>query len=89
MSASTSKSVPKEIEGERSRERRHFPKFDDLPDDGVVRQPQVLDVCGFGASTLWRSIRRGEFPRPLRLTQRAVGWRIRDIRAWLESRHAS
>jgi prophage regulatory protein len=29
---------------------------------------------------------RGDFPRPVRLGIRAVGWRESDVRDWLESR---
>ena len=71
----------------RPRQRRQLPPFQSLPDEAFIRQPQVLDVGGFGASTLWRQVSAGTFPKPVRLTQRAVGWRVGDVRAWLESRH--
>jgi len=34
-------------------------------------------------------IGRGEFPAPVKLGARAVGWRRSDIEAWLESRPAA
>lgn len=34
-------------------------------------------------------IQRGEFPKQVKLGARAVGWRRRDIEAWLDSRPAA
>jgi len=37
-------------------------------------------------STIYRMLRKGELPRPLRLSRRRVGWREADIRRWLARR---
>ena len=53
---------------------------------GVVRLPEVLAQVAIGKSTIYSLISRNEFPKPVQLCRRAVGWRQRDIDAWLESR---
>jgi prophage regulatory protein len=37
-------------------------------------------------STLYEWIKRGDFPRPLKLGARIVAWRESDVNEWLESR---
>lgn len=54
--------------------------------DALWRQPEVLAVVPLGASTMWRMIAAGEFPKPIRLTPRTVAWRASDVRAWIEAR---
>lgn len=68
--------------------------FDQLPDDAFIRQrdlapPSLKDGPGilpFTAQTLFRRVRAGTFPAPIRLTGgRATAWRVRDVREWLRA----
>ena len=52
----------------------------------IYRLPEVIAICGLSRSTIYEMIGRGEFPAPVRLGARAVGWRRSDIEAWLASR---
>ena len=40
-------------------------------------------------TSLWRMVKAGDFPAPIRLSARAVGWRVGDVQRWLESRPAA
>lgn len=53
---------------------------------GVLRLPAVVGLVALGRSTIYSLIKRNAFPRPVKLSRRAVGWRQRDIDDWLESR---
>jgi prophage regulatory protein len=55
----------------------------------VLRRPSVQDMTGLGRSTLYEMMARGDFPKPVRIGARAVGWRESDIVAWLDSRKPS
>ena len=55
----------------------------------IYRLPEVVAICGIWRSTVYEMIQRGEFPGPVKLGARAVGWRRSDIEAWLESRPAA
>lgn len=37
-------------------------------------------------TTIYRLLRQGDFPAPIRLSERKTFWHRRDIEAWLESR---
>ena len=52
----------------------------------IFRRPDVERITGLSRSTLYAMIAEGDFPKPVRLGKRAVGWREADISAWLESR---
>lgn len=43
-------------------------------------------VGGIGKSTLWRWIRDGHFPKPVRLGANCVAWRSVDVEEWINTR---
>lgn len=54
---------------------------------GYIRQSQLIpDIVPFSSATLWRKVKAGSFPSPVKLSQRITAWRVEDIRAWLLSR---
>lgn len=52
----------------------------------ILRRKQVEERTGLSRSSIYAMKARGEFPQPVKLTAKAVGWRLRDIEDWLESR---
>jgi prophage regulatory protein len=75
-------------DAERRKQRQPLtppPPLDAMPPDAFLRLPGVMMTVGLGRSTLYDRIKLGRFPAPEKLTAHASGWRVRDIRAWLES----
>jgi len=60
-------------------------RFPYLPDDARVKQPVVEGLFAISSATLWRRVRSGELPRPLRCgaNTRSIAWRVGDLRAVL------
>ena len=56
--------------------------------DKMLRRPIVEDMTGLGRSTIYDLMAKGQFPRPVKLTGRAVAWPESEVAAWLESRKA-
>ena len=55
----------------------------------ILRIPEVVEITGLSRTTIWRRVRSGDFPAPVRLgslATRSVGWRESEIRKWIESR---
>lgn len=52
----------------------------------LIRRPAVELATGLPRSTIYFLMARGEFPKPVKLSKRAVAWREKDICEWLESR---
>jgi predicted DNA-binding transcriptional regulator AlpA len=58
--------------------------FEHLPDSGLIRQRQLIGaVLPFSAATLWRKVRQGAFPSPIRVSSQVTAWRVGDVRIWL------
>ncbi|MAY34382.1 MAG: AlpA family phage regulatory protein [Donghicola eburneus] len=51
-----------------------------------LRRPAVSEMTGLGRSTIYDLMARDEFPRPIKLTAKAVAWPESAIAAWLKSR---
>lgn len=49
----------------------------------ALREPAVCAACGFSKSQLWRLIKQGKFPRPVKISERCNGWDSRQVDAWL------
>ncbi len=55
----------------------------------LMRLPKVIQMTGLARSTIYKLISDERFPPPLKLTQRAVAWRLMDIEQWIASRVAT
>lgn len=55
----------------------------------ILRLPRVIARTGLSRSTIYLRITQGNFPAPIDLGGRAVGWVEADIQEWLEQRIAS
>jgi len=49
------------------------------------RKPKVLAVTGMQATWLYEEVRKSRFPRPVKIGERAVGWRRSEVEAWLNA----
>lgn len=72
--------------------------FDHLPDSALLREadlvrspkrPHATPPLPFSAPTLWRMVKAGTFPKPIKLTQRVTAWKVGDVRAWLVAQAAA
>jgi predicted DNA-binding transcriptional regulator AlpA len=52
----------------------------------VLRASDAAHFCGVSLSHFRRLHSRGKLPRPIKLGERRLGWRLGDLVAWLESR---
>ena len=54
--------------------------------DKIHRMTSTIAITGLCRSTIYDSIRKGTFPQPVRLGQRAIGWRESELMTWVDSR---
>lgn len=55
------------------------------PDDRVLRLPEVENICGIKKSTIRRHELAGTFPARIRIGSRSVGWKLSEIKQWLDN----
>ena len=51
----------------------------------LIRLPEVLKRTGFGNSWIYRLIKDGKFPAPVKIGTRAVAFVESEIDAWIQS----
>jgi len=52
----------------------------------LLRKPEVLALIGACNTTLYKWVKDGTFPAPVRLSSHFVAWREDEITAWIASR---
>ncbi|MBP9941217.1 MAG: AlpA family phage regulatory protein [Comamonas sp.] len=71
--------------------------FDHLPDSALLREadlvrspkrPHAMAPLPFSAPTLWRKVKAGSFPAPIKLSERVTAWKVGEVRTWIEAQAA-
>lgn len=52
----------------------------------LLRLPEVERLSGLKRSAIYAAIKRGQFPKPRKLTAVASAWLEPEVRQWIESR---
>ena len=52
----------------------------------LLRRQEVEDYCQIGRSTIYRLMRLGQFPSPIRIGPRAVRWRASELQEFVSKR---
>jgi predicted DNA-binding transcriptional regulator AlpA len=59
--------------------------FGNLPDHSFVKTAVLQGLLGCSRATIWRRCESGALPKPLRQGGHILGWRVGDIRAFIDS----
>jgi prophage regulatory protein len=57
-----------------------------LPQPRLLRIAAVVERTGLARASVWKQVKLGDFPAPIRITGRAVAWLDTDIDAWIAGR---
>jgi prophage regulatory protein len=52
----------------------------------IIRLPEVERRTGYRRSAIYRKIREGKMPAPIKLGDRASGWLESEIDEWIQAR---
>ena len=55
------------------------------PDERLLNKWQLEERTGLDITTIYRKMKAGTFPQPVRVGKRRVAWRESDIAAWQSS----
>jgi len=56
------------------------------PSPSILRRRDVQARTGLSRSSIYLRLSSGEFPKPVRLGPRAVGWLAHEIDEWIRAR---
>lgn len=54
----------------------------------ILRRSQLEEKLGLTRSTIYKLMQDNEFPRPIKIGRRAVGWPEKEVNAWLDAKFA-
>jgi prophage regulatory protein len=57
-------------------------------EERFLRLSDVEALVGFKSSKIYQLIQDGDFPAPLRLSERTVRWRLTAVRTWMNEQIA-
>ena len=53
--------------------------------DALLRIKTVEHATGLSGATIYRKLRAGDFPKPVRMGARCTRWKAADVRAWIQA----
>lgn len=51
-----------------------------------VREAECKFITGLSRTRRWELEKEGKFPKRIKLSERAVAWRLSDLMSWMEER---
>jgi predicted DNA-binding transcriptional regulator AlpA len=55
----------------------------------MLRISALAPRLGVSKNTIWRLVRQGKFPKPIKLSDGVTVWKAEDVLAWLDSKEAA
>jgi prophage regulatory protein len=58
-----------------------------VPTDKILKIPQIISITGLSRASVYRLAAdpKSNFPKPVKLSVRASGWRLSAITQWLDN----
>ncbi len=50
----------------------------------IIKLSEVKGVAPLSTASIYRLIKKGEFPKQIKLSERSSGWVLEEVEQWLE-----
>lgn len=60
--------------------------FDNLSSHSFIRIPSMCILYSLSRATIWRAVKNGTIPKPVKLTERVTAWNVGIVRAHLAAK---
>lgn len=57
--------------------------WNNLPDAALIRERQLMPLLPFSHATMWRRVKEGTFPKPVKIGRTITAWEWGNVRQWL------
>ncbi|MBT5825517.1 MAG: AlpA family phage regulatory protein [Gammaproteobacteria bacterium] len=57
-----------------------------LPESGYIRVSILASLLDVSRSTIWRWVKKNNFPEPVKLSAGVTVWKAGDVRSWLDKK---
>ena len=55
-------------------------------DNQIIKLPAVIKLSALSSATIYRLIKKGEFPKQIKLSERSSGWLLSEVEQLLDSK---
>lgn len=52
----------------------------------IIKLSAVIKLSALSSATIYRLIKKGEFPKQLKLSERSSGWLLSEVEQWLDDK---
>ena len=52
----------------------------------IIKKPTVIKLSTLSSATIYRLIKKGEFPKQIKLGERSSGWILEEVEQWLDEK---
>lgn len=52
----------------------------------LLPKKKVMEMTSFSASSLWRRMQDGSFPKSIKIGPNRVAWKLSDVEEWMQSK---
>jgi prophage regulatory protein len=52
----------------------------------IIKLSEVKGVVPLSTASIYRLIKKGEFPKQIKLSERSSGWVLEEVEQWLEEK---
>lgn len=52
----------------------------------ILRVDRVCEITGLPKSTLYHKVKNGEFPKPIKISERSSGFIANEVQEWIEQK---
>ncbi|MDR2724127.1 MAG: AlpA family phage regulatory protein [Holosporaceae bacterium] len=56
-----------------------------IPEERFLRLPQILRLIPIGKSTLLEKVKKGEFPKQIKLGSKISVWKASEVQAYIDN----
>jgi len=57
-----------------------------VPPTKFLRLNHLKELLGVSGSSIWAWVKKGKFPKPIKLSENTTAWIVADVEAWSQSR---
>lgn len=61
-------------------------QFDLLPNSSFIRLPVIKRLYGVSSATIWRGVKNGSIPSPVKVSERCTCWNVGLVKAALAAK---
>jgi len=52
----------------------------------IIKLPDVADLVSLSTASIYRLMKKGEFPKQIKLAERSSGWLLSEVEGWLDNK---